>query len=66
MRSEKDGTFIIKPEKCTECLGYFDDPQCVAVCPVEDTCVIDNTIRVTKRPREQDGIDDYTQRQKIH
>ena len=38
---EKDGTFIIKPEKCTECIGYFDDPQCVAVCPVENTCIID-------------------------
>ena len=38
---EKDGTFIIEPEKCTECIGYFDDPQCVAVCPVENTCIID-------------------------
>jgi ferredoxin len=41
---EKDGTFIIKPEKCTECIGYFDDPQCVAVCPVENTCVIDAAV----------------------
>ena len=39
---EKGGTFIIEPKKCTECIGYFDAPQCVAVCPVENTCVIDN------------------------
>ena len=40
--SEKGGTFVIDPKKCTECIGHFDTPQCVAVCPVDDTCVIDN------------------------
>ena len=39
---EKNGVFIIDPKKCTECIGHFDDPQCVAVCPVDLTCVIDN------------------------
>lgn len=39
---EKNGTFIIDPKKCTECIGHFDVPQCAAVCPVDDTCVIDN------------------------
>ena len=39
---EKNGVFLIDPKKCTECLGHFDDPQCVAVCPVDVTCVIDN------------------------
>jgi ferredoxin len=39
--SEKNGTYYINPKKCTECIGYFDEPQCVAVCPVPDTCVID-------------------------
>ncbi len=48
---EKDGTFIIKPEKCTECIGYFDEPQCVAVCPVDNTCVIDNAY-----PRYQPAV----------
>jgi ferredoxin len=38
---EKNGTFLIKPEKCTECIGYFDDPQCVLACPVDDTVIID-------------------------
>ena len=38
---EKNDTFVIKPEKCTECIGYFDDPQCVAACPVDNTVIID-------------------------
>lgn len=39
---EKNGVFLIDAKKCTECIGYLDDPQCVAVCPVEKTCVVDN------------------------
>ena len=27
--------YEIKPERCTECVGHFDAPQCVAVCPVD-------------------------------
>ncbi|HJX58383.1 MAG TPA: ferredoxin, partial [Thiobacillus sp.] len=25
----------IDPNKCTECVGHFDTPQCVEVCPVD-------------------------------
>jgi len=42
--SEKNGTFVINPKKCTECIGYFDVAQCVAVCPVDDTCIIDTSL----------------------
>jgi ferredoxin len=42
--SEKNGTFVINPKKCTECVGYFDVAQCVAVCPVDDTCIIDASL----------------------
>lgn len=38
---EKNGTFVIDPKKCTECIGHNDEPQCVAVCPVDATCIID-------------------------
>lgn len=38
---EKNGTFVIKPEKCTECIGHYDEPQCLAVCPVELTVIVD-------------------------
>ncbi len=27
--------YEIDPLKCTECVGHFDEPQCVEVCPVE-------------------------------
>lgn len=27
--------YVIDPNKCTECVGHFDGPQCVEVCPVE-------------------------------
>ena len=27
--------YLINPNKCTECVGHFDEPQCVVVCPVD-------------------------------
>ncbi|XMD34299.1 MAG: 4Fe-4S binding protein [Candidatus Karelsulcia muelleri] len=32
--------YFIVPEKCTECLGFFDEPQCASVCPV-NCCILD-------------------------
>lgn len=32
--------FFIVPDKCTECKGFHDEPQCAAVCPV-DCCIPD-------------------------
>lgn len=26
--------YEIEPSRCTECVGHFDEPQCVQVCPV--------------------------------
>jgi ferredoxin len=26
--------YQIDPSLCTECIGHFNEPQCVAVCPV--------------------------------
>ncbi len=26
--------YEIDPDRCTECVGHFDTPQCVQVCPV--------------------------------
>ena len=26
--------YEINPNLCTECVGHFDEPQCVVVCPV--------------------------------
>lgn len=35
-----DELYYIVPEKCTECVGFHEEPQCAAVCPV-DCCVPD-------------------------
>ena len=39
--------FYIVPEKCTECVGFFDQEHCAAVCPV-DCCVPDPDIPETE------------------
>ena len=30
-----ESIYVIDPKRCTECVGHFDEPQCVQVCPVE-------------------------------
>ncbi len=27
--------FTIEASKCSECEGYYADPQCVSICPIE-------------------------------
>jgi len=36
--SQGDEIYVIDPAKCTECVGHFDDPQCISVCPVD--CIL--------------------------
>lgn len=36
-----DDVYYIVPDKCTECKGFHEEPQCAAVCPV-DCCVPDD------------------------
>ena len=35
-----DEFYYIVPDKCTECVGFHEEPQCAAVCPV-DCCLPD-------------------------
>jgi ferredoxin len=35
-----DDYYYIVSDKCTECVGFHEEPQCAAVCPV-DCCVPD-------------------------
>jgi ferredoxin len=39
--------YYIVADKCTECVGFHDEPQCAAVCPV-DCCVDDENHRESK------------------
>lgn len=38
--TEGEDIFVIDPDKCTECVGFYDSQQCADVCPV-DVCVPD-------------------------
>ncbi len=42
-----DDVFFIVPEKCTECVGFFDEEACAAVCPV-DVCIPNPAIPETE------------------
>jgi ferredoxin len=42
-----DDFYYIVTDKCTECVGFHDEPQCAAVCPV-DCCVDDPDWRETE------------------
>ena len=33
--SQGEEIYVIDPRRCTECVGHFDEAQCVVVCPVE-------------------------------
>ena len=39
-----DDIYFIVPDKCTECKGFHEEPQCAAVCPVD--CCIPDEVRV--------------------
>jgi ferredoxin len=43
--------YVIDPARCTECVGHFELPQCVEVCPV-DCIVLDPGKRETREELE--------------
>lgn len=32
--AQGESIYVIDPARCTECVGHFDEPQCVQLCPV--------------------------------
>ncbi|MGB1198076.1 MAG: YfhL family 4Fe-4S dicluster ferredoxin [Thalassotalea sp.] len=38
--------YEISPDKCTECVGHYDKPTCISVCPID--CIISD-------PNHQEG-----------
>ncbi|MEY3018518.1 MAG: hypothetical protein RL336_1653 [Pseudomonadota bacterium] len=45
--------YEIDPNKCTECVGHFDEPQCVQVCPIDCIPVDENNIETDEELREK-------------
>ncbi|HYV24207.1 MAG TPA: YfhL family 4Fe-4S dicluster ferredoxin [Pyrinomonadaceae bacterium] len=33
-----EDTYQIDPETCVECVGHFDEPKCVEMCPID--CIV--------------------------
>ncbi len=46
-----DEYYEIDPDKCTECVGHYDESQCAAVCPVE-ACIPDPKHKETREELE--------------
>lgn len=47
--SEGETSFVIDPDRCTECVGWFETPKCAEICPVG--CSIPDPAR--RETREQ-------------
>ena len=45
--SQGEEIYQINPNLCTECVGHYNEPQCVEVCPVD--CIVTNPDRVESR-----------------
>jgi ferredoxin len=45
--SQGEDIYVIAPGRCTECVGHFDEPQCVAVCPVD--CIVPDPAHAESR-----------------
>lgn len=39
--------FQIDPDRCTECVGHYDQSQCIVICPVE--CIFVDPARQESR-----------------
>ena len=33
--AEGEEFYVIDPDLCTECVGHYETPQCIEVCPVD-------------------------------
>ena len=46
--SEGEEIYVIDPELCTECVGFYEQEACQAVCPVE-CCLPDPKLRESEQ-----------------
>jgi len=53
--SAGDPIYVINPDMCTECKGFYDEPQCVKVCPAD---------AIKPDPHHHEGISDLFQKQR--
>lgn len=48
--SQGEEIYVIDPNLCTQCVGHYDNPQCVEVCPVD--CILPDP----NRPETKDEL----------
>ena len=39
--SEGETIYVVDPDKCTECVGSHESPQCTEICPIDNCCIPD-------------------------
>jgi ferredoxin len=49
--SQGEEIYEIDPSLCTECVGHYNEPQCIEVCPVD--CIIINPDMVESKEQLQ-------------
>jgi ferredoxin len=49
--SQGEEIYVVDADKCTECVGHFDEPQCKEVCPVD--CILVDPARQESREELQ-------------
>ncbi len=59
-----DVIYEIDPNRCTQCVGHFDEPQCQVVCPVE--CIIINPDWVESEEQLQEKYQKLTTKEGIN
>ena len=47
--SQGEEIYVIDPARCTECVGHFEQPQCVEVCPVD--CIVTGQVETLEQLR---------------
>ena len=40
--------YEINPELCTECVGYYDEPQCKTLCPIDEAIIVNPAYNETR------------------
>jgi len=54
--SQGDEIYEIDPNLCTECVGHYDTPQCVEVCPVDCIPKDENNVETQEQLMEKYNI----------
>jgi ferredoxin len=45
--SQGEDVYVVDSDNCTECVGHFDSPMCIEVCPVD--CIMRDPAHVESK-----------------